>query len=147
MRLACIFVVIQFGLHAWFAGSAGDVRVLMPHAVAWVLDVFLLGILAGALLGVGVLLPGGRLSRRLWISAGSILIFLAGRELPEARESILTVGSTERWVYGEITPNGDYLFIDNDTGSVLASHGIDDAKTTYERFQCQLNEFVARYQR
>jgi len=73
--------------------------------------------------------------------------FLADQQPPKARESFLTVGSTERWVYGEITASGSYMFIDNDTGAVLASHGTLDARSLYERFQSQLNAFAARYQR
>jgi hypothetical protein len=78
---------------------------------------------------------------------GTIGHFLADQQAPKAGESFLTVGSTERWVYGEITSSGSYMFIDNDTGAVLASHGTLDAQSLYERFQSQLNAFVARYQR
>jgi hypothetical protein len=72
--------------------------------------------------------------------------FLADRQLPEGRASFLTVGSTERWIYGEITSNRSYMFIDNDTGSVLASQGRIDAHSLYKWFQSQLNAFAARFQ-
>ena len=76
-----------------------------------------------------------------------IVHFLADRKLPKGRESLLTVGSTERWIYGEITSSGSYMFIDNDTGAVLANQGRLDARSIYERFRGQLNAFAARYQR
>ncbi len=73
--------------------------------------------------------------------------YLADAQLPEGRESFRSVGSTERWVYGEITSSGAFLFIDNDTGAVLASRGTIDALSIYQKFQSQLNTFAARYQR
>jgi membrane-anchored protein YejM (alkaline phosphatase superfamily) len=73
--------------------------------------------------------------------------FLAGQPLPEARTSLLTVGSTERWIYGEITSGGSYLFIENDTGAVLASDGTLAASSLHRRFQGQLDVFAARYSR
>lgn len=73
--------------------------------------------------------------------------FLAGRPLPVGRESLLTVGSTERWMYGEITASGAYLFIDNDTGAPVASHGALKAQAVFDRFQNQLREFALRHQR
>ncbi|MEN6450762.1 MAG: sulfatase-like hydrolase/transferase [Thermoguttaceae bacterium] len=72
--------------------------------------------------------------------------FLAGDPLPPSQPSLLTVGSTERWVYGEITSSG-YLFIDNDAGAVLAKRGELDARNVRERFQGQLNDFAARHGR
>ena len=76
-----------------------------------------------------------------------VVHFLADQQLPEGRELFLTVGSTERWIYGEITSSGSHMFIDNDTGAVLASQGALDAQSLYERFQSQLNVFATRYQR
>jgi hypothetical protein len=73
--------------------------------------------------------------------------FLAGQPLPQARESLLTVGSTERWIYGEITSGGSYMFIENDTGAVLASNGILDASSLHRRFQSQLDVFATSYSR
>ena len=73
--------------------------------------------------------------------------FLGDRVLPKGRNSIITVGSTERWVYGEITRTGSHVFIDNDRGTVLAAEGIIDGRRLYDRFQSQVNTFAARYQR
>lgn len=73
--------------------------------------------------------------------------YLAGRPLPQARPSLLTVGSTERWIYGEITSAGGCLFIDNDRGAVLASQGSLDAVAVQRRFQTYLNAFAAKYSR
>jgi hypothetical protein len=42
VRLVCALAAAQLGLHAWFAVSAGGPRMWMPHAVAWLLDVFVL---------------------------------------------------------------------------------------------------------
>lgn len=72
--------------------------------------------------------------------------FLAGAPLPPARASLFTVGSTERWVYGEITANGSYMFIDNDRGSAEANDGDIDAQSLYEQFKKHLDSFAARYQ-
>jgi hypothetical protein len=73
--------------------------------------------------------------------------FLADQPLPKARESLLTVGSTERWVYGQITSSGSYMLIDNDRGTVSASQGTLSAQALYESFQTLINRFAARYQR
>ena len=73
--------------------------------------------------------------------------FLADQQLPKARDSLLTVGSTERWVYGQINSNGSYMFIDNDRGTVVTSQGALDAQSLYDRFQSLLNSFAARFQR
>jgi len=72
--------------------------------------------------------------------------FLADQPLPQGSESLLTVGSTERWVYGKVTARGNHLFIDNDTGAILSSHGRLNALSLYEQFQGLLNAFVLRYQ-
>ena len=72
--------------------------------------------------------------------------FIADQQLPKARESLLTVGSTERWVYGQITSSGSHMFIDNDLGVVSSSHGKLNAGLLYESFQSLLNAFAARYQ-
>ena len=73
--------------------------------------------------------------------------FLADQRLPKARESLLTVGSSERWIYGQITSSGSYMFIDNDRGTVSASKGTLEAQSLYASFQTLLNTFAARYQR
>jgi hypothetical protein len=73
--------------------------------------------------------------------------FLAGQHLPQGRESLLTVGSTERWIYGETTSKRGFVFIDNDTGAGLAEQGALDAWSVYKEFQRQLSKFAARYQR
>jgi len=78
---------------------------------------------------------------------GILAHYLADRTLPPARPSLRAVGSTERWIYGEIAANGSYLFIDNDRGASLAGHGTLDAGALYREFQAQVDAFAAKYQR
>jgi len=65
------------------------------------------------------------------------------RELPAARSSQLLVGSTERWVYGQVWPDGSHLFIDDGTGAVKARRGATDAASVQSSFQTMLNAFGA----
>jgi hypothetical protein len=76
-----------------------------------------------------------------------VLGFLAHQDFPRGRETVVTVGSTERWIYGEIRSNKSYVFIDNDTGAAIAAEGTMDAGSLYDRFQRELNAFAARFQR
>ncbi len=78
VRLVCAFAAAQFGLHAWFAVSARDTRMLMPHAVAWLLDVFVLTVSATVLWGVGRALQRCGLPQRLWSFGANASIFLVG---------------------------------------------------------------------
>jgi len=71
--------------------------------------------------------------------------YLADTALPPSRERIFTIGSTERWVYGEIYETGDHLFIDDRTGRVFAQRGSLDPSELYSNFQAFLDEFGRRY--
>ncbi len=62
------------------------------------------------------------------------------------RTSLYVVGSTEKWVYGQITSNGSFLFIDDELGTVMASSGYLDAANVHNGFQRLLNGFAARFQ-
>ena len=78
---------------------------------------------------------------------GIVAHYLAGAALPSNHERIFVVGSTERWVYGEIRETGDHLFIDDRTGRVFAHSGsmsMDPSKL-YNDFQALLDEFGCRY--
>jgi len=76
---------------------------------------------------------------------GIIAHYLLGTTLPPKHERIFVVGSTERWVYGEIYETGDHLFIDDRTGQILASSKSMDSSKLYSDFQAFLDEFGRRY--
>ncbi|MEI7482634.1 MAG: sulfatase-like hydrolase/transferase, partial [Elusimicrobiota bacterium] len=59
--------------------------------------------------------------------------------LPAKRSSLTTVGSTERWVYGEIVPPDQYVFIDDRTGQVLNKGGRLEPGGVNRRFQELVN--------
>jgi hypothetical protein len=69
--------------------------------------------------------------------------YLSDLPLPESRDRLTTVGSTESWTYGEISVAGEYQFIDNGWGIVLAQRGQLDPATLQERFQEYLGQFDA----
>jgi hypothetical protein len=69
--------------------------------------------------------------------------YLSDLPLPESRDGLTTVGSTESWTYGEITAAGEHQFIDNAWGIVLAQSGQLDPTTLHRRFQEYLEEFEA----
>ncbi|MFH0990064.1 MAG: sulfatase-like hydrolase/transferase [bacterium] len=60
--------------------------------------------------------------------------------------SLFVVGSTEKWVYGQITSDGSFLFIDDERGTVMASSGHLDAPNVHNGFQRLLNGFAAHFQ-
>jgi hypothetical protein len=86
--------------------------------------------------------PGGDAEFRSHLDLRSIVAsYLTKTALPPPRTETYVVGSTERWVYGAIKANGDYIFIDDDTGAVLSVRGGLDASKLRETFQSSLNEF------
>jgi hypothetical protein len=62
------------------------------------------------------------------------------------RTSLSVVGSTEKWVYGQITSDGSFLFIDDELGTAMASGGHLEALNVHKGFQRLLNEFATRFQ-
>lgn len=76
---------------------------------------------------------------------GIIGSFMTGSPLPPAREHVLVVGSTERWVYGMIGTDGSDLFIDNKSGRILAKHGNLDPRTLHMNFQNMIDAFGERF--
>ncbi len=62
------------------------------------------------------------------------------------RSPLFVVGSTEKWVYGQITSDGSYMFIDDERGTVMAGSGHLDASNVHNGFQRLLDGFAARFQ-
>jgi len=77
--------------------------------------------------------------------AGIIASFLSQSSLPPGRKEQYEVGSTELWVYGTILANGDFLFIDDLSGRVLAQQGQLKAIDIRNGFQSALNAFGTRF--
>lgn len=76
---------------------------------------------------------------------GILSSYLNGAILPQPREKMFTVGSTERWTYGELRANGDHLFIDDSSGTVLSEAGLSSPSRLQKEFQSYLDQFGARY--
>lgn len=90
-------------------------------------------------LGGGVV-PGEDDELRSHLDLQCILAhYLMGTPLPAARIRLTAVGSTERWVYGEIAPPSDYVFIDDRTGQVLSRGGSLEPADVHRRFQAQVD--------
>ena len=70
---------------------------------------------------------------------------LTGTPAPPARPSQIVVGATDRWVYGRIDEQGASVFIDDGSGSVLASAGSPDARRLFDDVQAAVNAFGARF--
>jgi hypothetical protein len=77
--------------------------------------------------------------------AGIIASVLSQSSLPPGRKEQYEVGSTELWVYGTILANGDFLFIDDLSGRVLAQQGQLKATDVRNAFQSALNAFGTRF--
>lgn len=67
------------------------------------------------------------------------------RALPPVRVSQFLVGSTERWVYGQLQSDGTYLFIDDPSGTVSARRGALEAASVRDSFQALLDTFGAEF--
>lgn len=72
--------------------------------------------------------------------------YLVGAVVESQAVPVYVVGSTEKWIYGEFTPEGLYLFIDNESGTVLRTGGLLSAAAVHSGFQNLLDEFAARFQ-
>ncbi len=66
---------------------------------------------------------------------------------PSARENIFFVGSTEKWVYGKMTKEKKYLFIDDSKGTVLSKEGNLIPMYVRNEFQNYLNSLSLRFNR
>ncbi|MBI4607207.1 MAG: sulfatase, partial [Planctomycetes bacterium] len=69
--------------------------------------------------------------------------FLLGAKLPAPRQEIFVVGSTERWVYGEIRALGEHVLVDDNAGRVLA--GSLGAAAVHDTFQAYVASFSAAF--
>ena len=76
---------------------------------------------------------------------GIVAHYLSDIALPSSRERIFVVGSTERWIYGEIHKTGDHLFIDDRMGRALGNRGNLDPSKLQSDFQAFLDDFGSRY--
>ena len=72
--------------------------------------------------------------------------YLSDLPPPLPRDNILVVGHTGRWVYGQITDDGQDLFIDAVDGVVLGQTGNLAPRSLYDRFQAEIDSFV-RFQK
>ena len=77
--------------------------------------------------------------------AGIVLSYLTGSALPSERTGLYVVGSSERWVYGDIDAHGASLFIDDQTGTVLSKQGNLQPSDLRNGFQSLLNDFDAQF--
>jgi hypothetical protein len=68
---------------------------------------------------------------------------LLGAAPPPARPAIWLVGSTERWVYGELRSDGQHALVDDGSGRVL-SGGLDPLQVQ-QAFQRELQAFVQAF--
>lgn len=71
--------------------------------------------------------------------------YLSGVALPLDREASLVVGSSERWVYGGLSKQGDHVFVDDRTGRILSQRGNRDPLQLYHRFQAVVDKFGSCY--
>jgi hypothetical protein len=71
--------------------------------------------------------------------------YLSGAALPSPRQESYVVGSSERWVYGRISADGEHLFIDDRTGRILSQRGSRDPLQFYHQFQAVVDEFDGCY--
>lgn len=67
--------------------------------------------------------------------------------LPAPRQEAFVVGSTERWIYGEITADKKHLIVDDQTGTVLSASGFLSATTVNQKFQASLYSFCTTFPR
>lgn len=70
---------------------------------------------------------------------------LTGTTFNRIEKPILTVGHSGQWVYGELSPNGDCQFIDNESGTVLRSGGALNPNELYRKFQAILTRLASKY--
>jgi hypothetical protein len=101
------------------------------------------------LLIVGAGVPAGSDGEfRSHLDLPAIVAAAMGRTaLPPPRASQFLVGSTERWVYGQLRSDGAYLFIDDLAGTVSERRRALDAASVRSAFQSMLNAFGAEFGR
>lgn len=71
--------------------------------------------------------------------------YFASDKYPETRKEIFFVGSTEKWVYGKMNRQKEYLFINDQSGTVLSMQGSMDPVAVHNEFQRYVYSFSKRY--
>lgn len=71
--------------------------------------------------------------------------YTAANDHPASPEEIYFVGSTEKWVYGKMNKQNEYLFIDDAAGTILSQKGGLMPIEVRNEFQNCVNEFNAKY--
>jgi membrane-anchored protein YejM (alkaline phosphatase superfamily) len=71
--------------------------------------------------------------------------YLAGTDLPSSQEELFVVGSSERWIYGQISKNGEHVFIEDRTGRIISQQGNRDPMQIYRLFQAAVDKFGSSY--
>ena len=71
--------------------------------------------------------------------------YAAADDYPASPEKIYFVGSTEKWVYGKMNNQNEYLFIDDAAGTILCQKGGLIPVDVRNEFQKYLVEFSAKY--
>jgi len=71
--------------------------------------------------------------------------YAASDKHPISCDEIFFVGSSEKWIYGKMNKEKEYLFIDNTSGTILSSSGKLNAIEVRNEFQDQLDMFNVMY--
>jgi len=71
--------------------------------------------------------------------------YAASDDHPACSEEIFFVGSTEKWVYGKMNKQNEYLFIDDAAGTILSQKGGLIPIEVRNDFQNYLDGFNAKY--
>ncbi len=71
--------------------------------------------------------------------------YAASDDHPASSEEIFFVGSTEKWVYGKMNKQDEYLFINDRAGAILSQKGGLMAIKVRNEFQNYLDGFNAKY--
>lgn len=71
--------------------------------------------------------------------------YAASDDHPAYSEEIFFVGSTEKWVYGKMNKQNEYLFIDDPSGTILSQKGGLIPIEVRNEFQNYLDGFNAKY--
>lgn len=71
--------------------------------------------------------------------------YAASGDHPANSGEIFFVGSTEKWIYGEMNKQNEYLFIDDPAGTILSQKGGLIPNEVRNEFQNYLDGFNAKY--
>ncbi|MFZ5950017.1 MAG: sulfatase-like hydrolase/transferase [Candidatus Rifleibacteriota bacterium] len=79
--------------------------------------------------------------------AAMIRHFAFAGSFPEPRTQQLVIGHTGRWTYGRISADGEAVFLDARSGSLLGSGKNDQAMEAHQMMQGQINHFARFHKR